>query len=117
MSRQTGMALTAGSDGPHKHAITDFIAGDAGAEFFDHAHRLVADDEARINRVLAAHDMQISAADRRQRHANHRLASAGAGLFYFINADLIHPMKYVSSHPAHFTSPSQLVGLSHAHPA
>jgi len=76
---QTRAALAAGRDGSDKHALADLIPGNAWAQFFNNAHRLVTDDEAGFDRVLAAHDVQVRAADGRQRDADHSPAHAYAG--------------------------------------
>ena len=71
---EAGAALAARRDRADQHPVADLVAGDARAQLVDHADRLVADDQAGPHRVLAAEDVQVGAADRRQRDADHRLA-------------------------------------------
>ncbi len=63
--REAGAALAAGGDGADEHPVADLVARHAGSQLFDHADRLVADDQARAHRILAAQDVQVGAADRR----------------------------------------------------
>ena len=44
LAGEAGAALTSGRDGSDEHAVADLVTGDARAEFFDDAHRLMADD-------------------------------------------------------------------------
>ena len=37
------------------------------------------DDQARLNRILPAHDVEVGATDRGQRHADHQVYLAGLG--------------------------------------
>ena len=76
---EAGAALAAGGDRADQDAIADLVAGDARTELVDDADRLVADDEPRLHRILAADDVDVGAADRRQRHADDGLARAGVG--------------------------------------
>jgi hypothetical protein len=41
----------------NQHAVTHLVPGDAGAQLFDHAHRFVADDQARLDGILASNDV------------------------------------------------------------
>ena len=101
---QAGAALAARRDCADQHAVADLIAGDTEAEFFDDADRLVADDQAGAHGILAAHDVQVSAADGRQGDADHGFADARARLFNFFDAKVIHAMKHVRSHLVHMIS-------------
>ena len=101
LAREAGAALPAGRDGPDQHAVADVVAGDARAEFLDDAHRFMADDEPRLHRILAAHDMEIGAADRGGSDAQDRLAGTRGGLGHGIDADVIHAVKDVGEHGGH----------------
>ena len=74
---QAGSALAARRDRADEHALADLVAGHAGAELVDDAHRLVADDQARPDRVFALEDVDVGAADRRRRDADDGFAGAG----------------------------------------
>ena len=69
---QAGAALAAGGDRADEDALADLVAGDAGAELVDHADRLVADDQAGPDRVLALEDVDVGSADGRRRDADRR---------------------------------------------
>src|SRR6266498_4725929 len=83
MPQQTGMTLSARRDRANQHAVADLKPGDAGAEFFNHADRLVADYEDWFDGIPSANDVKICAADRGECDTNHRFAGprrAGAEL-------------------------------------
>jgi hypothetical protein len=90
--------LSARRDGAYEHAITDLIATETGAEFFDHSDRFMSDNEAVGNRILTSNNVEIRAADRRERYANHRFAGAGARFSYLLNADVVLAVKNICSH-------------------
>jgi hypothetical protein len=58
----------------------------------------VADDEARPHRILAAHDVQVGAADRRQGDANDDLTGARVRQRYGLEANVALAMKDGRAH-------------------
>ena len=76
LADEAGVALAARRDRADEDAVADLVADDAGTELVDDADRLVADDEPGLDRVLALQDVDVGAADRRQRDADDRLARA-----------------------------------------
>jgi N-acyl-D-aspartate/D-glutamate deacylase len=76
LAGQTRAALAARRDRAHQHAITDVVTDYARTEFINHSHGLVTDDEAALDRILAAENVQIGSADRRQHNANYRFADS-----------------------------------------
>src|SRR5690606_14908967 len=55
------------------------IAGDRAAEFLDDPHRLVADRQARRDRILALEDVDVGAADGGGSDANERVVGTDIG--------------------------------------
>ncbi len=110
LSRKAGATLSAGRDGADQHAIADRVSGHPGAELRHDADRLVADHQAGPYGVLAAEDVQVGAADRRQGHSDDRLADAGAWALDLVDADVVHAMEYRCSHRAHRREPPNRVG-------
>ena len=85
---QAGAALAARGDRRDEDALTDFVAGDARAELVDDADRLVADDQARADRILALEDVDVGAADRGRRDADDGLADPGSRTRHGLDADV-----------------------------
>jgi hypothetical protein len=98
LAAQAGAALAARSNRADQHAITDRVAGDAGAELADHPHRLVSDDQAAAHRVLAAQDVQIGAADGRQGDSYDRLTRTGGGPWNLLDTDVVDAVEDVGLH-------------------
>src|ERR1700736_1735476 len=98
MAAQTIGALTAGRDGTNQHTITNTIAGQALAEFVNHTDRFVADHKPRADFVFTLQDMDISAANRRERNTDDRFTNAGSGNRYGFDGDLIRPVKNQGPH-------------------
>ena len=92
------MALAAGGDRADEHALADLVADDAGAELVDHSDRLVPDDQARSDRVLALQDVDVRAADRRQRHADDGLAGTRMRPWDDVDTDVARPVEDRGSH-------------------
>src|ERR1051326_7668625 len=91
-------ALTARRNRADKYTVSDVIPGNTFTEFFDHADRFVSNNQARRNRILASHNVQIGPTDRRERHANDCFTRAGAWLLYLLDADFLLAAKYVCFH-------------------
>ena len=98
VARQAGATLAARRDRADEDALADLVAGDAGAELFDDADRLVADDQARSDRVLALQDVDVGAADRRRGDADDGLADAGAGLRDRLDTDVARSVEDGRAH-------------------
>ena len=75
-------ALAARRNRADDDPLADLVLSfEPGAELLDDADRLVAEDESRPDRILAADDVDVRSADGRRGDANHRLArSAASGL-------------------------------------
>jgi hypothetical protein len=95
---EAGVALTARGDGADDDAIADRVAGHADSQLFDDADWLVADDQARLDRILAAGDVQVGAADRGHRHTDDGLARSGVRPRHFLDADVVDAMKNGGAH-------------------
>ena len=94
-------ALPAGRDGTHQHAVADVVAGDARAELHDHPHRLMADDQPGLHRVLAAHNVQVCTADGCRCNAQQRFARSHRGFGHGLNTDVIDTVKHIGQHGFH----------------
>jgi hypothetical protein len=92
--------LSARRDGADKYAITDLVSGKSFAKFFDHSDGFMPDNQAGGNRILTSNNVEIRAADRRERYANHRFPCAGARFGYLLNSDVVLTMKNICSHLA-----------------
>ena len=86
---EAGVALAARGDGPDQHPLAGLVPGHAGAELLDDAHRLMAEDQARADRVLALDDVDVGPADRRQRDPDQRLARTGPGPIHLLDVELL----------------------------
>src|SRR5438105_5945110 len=64
----------------------------------------MADDESGPDRVLAAHNVQVCAADRRERDADDGFARARARALDLLHAGCVLPVKNIRPHLRHFTS-------------
>src|SRR3954468_5411488 len=95
-------ALAARRDRPDDDALADrvFVAEPA-AEFLDDADRLVAEHEARLDRVLAANDVHVGPADRRGRDANHGLSPSRRRLRHLLDGDAVLLPEYDGFHGCH----------------
>ena len=60
---QAGGGVTGRRNGASYDSLAFLEAGDRGAKLLNDAHRLVADDEAGANRILALQDVNVGAAD------------------------------------------------------
>ena len=94
-ARQT---LSARRDCADEHALADAIPRDSRAELLDDTHGLVAEDEARTNRILTAKDVNIRAADRRQGEANDCLARAGERFRNVFETEVARAVKDGGTH-------------------
>jgi len=73
------------------------------------SHGLVTDDQAAFDRILAADNVQIGSADRRQRDANYRFADSCPWTFNFLDANVVHAMENSGPHlPTSGRSPESL---------
>ena len=63
---QTGVAVSARRDGAGDDPLPFAIADDLRAQLLDDADGLMADDQAFANRIFAAQDMDVGAANRRR---------------------------------------------------
>jgi hypothetical protein len=93
-------AAAARGDGADQHALADLVADDGGAELVDDADRLVADDPARGDRVLALEDVHVGAADRGHRHAHDRVGGPAGGHRPLLERDHAGPLEDGGAHAA-----------------
>jgi hypothetical protein len=101
VARQARVALPAGRDGAHQHAIAQLYAADANSDLGDHSDRLVTDREPVLDRVLAADDVEIRPADGREGHPHDRFAGTGARDLDFFEAEAVHAAEHVRFHGRH----------------
>ena len=91
--------LPARRDGADDDPLTDAIlAVEPGPERINHADGLVAEDEPRPHRILAADDMHVRATDRRRRNPDDRLSGARNGLAHLFDADAVFALEYDGFH-------------------
>ena len=64
-----------------------------------------------LQRILAAHDVQVGAADRRQRDANDRLADSRMWPFNFLDANVVYAVETVA-HIFSISSPPSVVRVT-----
>jgi hypothetical protein len=79
--------MAGGRNGARDHALPFGIALDGGAQSLDHAHRLMADDQAAADRIFAFQDVHVGAADRRRGHAQQRIQRPHFGNWLLIQHD------------------------------
>ena len=90
MAREAGPALTARRDRADEHAIADRIPDDARPDLLDHTDGLVTHDQAGPHGILAAKDVEIGTADRRERDANHGFPDTGPRPRHLLDAEVTH---------------------------
>src|SRR5689334_17378598 len=98
VSREACRALTAGCDRTYEDSITDVEPSHAGSELFDHTNGLVTDDEARSHRVLPAYDVDVGAANGRQRDAYDRVTNACVWAPHVLDPKVVDSMEDIGSH-------------------
>jgi hypothetical protein len=86
------------SHGADEHPLAEGVAGDTLPELLDDADRLVPDDASCVDGVLASHDVEIGAADGRERDANDRLSGSGPRALDLLDAELVDASKDVRLH-------------------
>src|SRR5262249_50118345 len=95
--------LAARCDGAGDDPLPDVIEVlEPCAELLNDTDRFVPDDEARPYGVLAAHDMDISATNRRRRDAEHGFAGFGRWFRHFFNRDVVFASEDHGFHRVHF---------------
>jgi hypothetical protein len=95
---QAVVALPAGRDRTNQHALADGVTRHADAQFVNDADGFMTNDEARFYGILALENMQVRAADRRQRHADHGFARSWFRNGHLFNLDLVGPVEHESFH-------------------
>src|SRR5688500_10820709 len=105
MTTEARAALAAWCDCADQNTIANAIAGDSRPELIDHADRLMADDQARLDRVFAAHNVQIGSTNRRQRDTDDGLAGPGPRPHDPFDAESLDPAKHVRLHRFHGMPP------------
>src|SRR5690606_24138677 len=98
LSAQAQLALPARRDRADQNALTHMIALNAGTEFMDYSDRLVTDRQSRRHRVLAAHDVQVGAANRGQCHAYDRLPRSRLRVRLFFESKLARRAEDIRLH-------------------
>jgi len=106
MSRQARGALPARCDRTYEYAIADLKARHSRAELFNYADWFVTDSQAGFDGILAANNVNIGAADCRERYAYHCFANARVRPWNLFDSDFIYPAKYQGFHSVHLNSPS-----------
>ena len=99
-------ALAARRDRADDDALADRVElVEPWAELVDDADRLVTQDQARLDRILAADDVHVRAADRRGRDADDRLAGARRRLRDLFDRNPILALEHHRFHRVHETIP------------
>jgi hypothetical protein len=98
---EAGETLAAGGDGADDDALPDLISRHARSQLLDHADRLVADDAAALDRVLALEDVDIGAADGRGGDPDQRVARPDLGHRLVVEDDATRLDEHGRLHPAH----------------
>jgi hypothetical protein len=73
---------------------TAYSASRAAAELFDDADGLVAQNQARPDRIFTPDDVDVRPANRRRRDANHRLSPARQRPRHFLEGDAVLLFEY-----------------------
>jgi hypothetical protein len=97
LAEEAGAARTDGAD---ENAVADLIALDGHSDLLDHADRLVADDPARGNRVLAAQDVHVGAADRGHGDAHDRVVGTALRQRALLERDVPRGLEDGGTHRA-----------------
>jgi hypothetical protein len=100
-ARKTGAALAAWSDGAHDDALPLRVTRDGRSNRFDDPDGLVSHHEPFPHRILALQDVNVRAANGRQRHAHQGLAWAGFGPRDLADANLVFALKDRRLHRFH----------------
>src|SRR5437667_2330791 len=79
VSAEARVALSARRNGADQYAIAHCVAGNAVSNFVDYADRLVTDDQAVSDGILALQDMKICATDGSERDPDNRFSRSGPG--------------------------------------
>ena len=95
---QAGVALAAGRDCPDEDALADVVADDARTQLLDDADGLVAEDQSRLDRVLALDDVDVGPADRRQGDPDDRLAGTRPRPLDLLYFELVGRVEHVRPH-------------------
>jgi hypothetical protein len=85
--------LTARRDCANEDAVTNLVTGYACAQFIDHSHGLMTNNQPWLNRILPTKDVEIRAANSRQRYTNDSFAWPGPRLLNFFDTDFVFAMK------------------------
>src|SRR5262245_25720925 len=105
LSRKTRATLAARRNGADQHPLANFVAAYARTQFFNHAHRFVANHETRFNGILPADDVQIGPADGRERDADDCFAKPSVRARNFFDPDIVHSVEDCRSHLFHIRPP------------
>jgi hypothetical protein len=90
--------LPARRDRTRHNAVADLVTSDPFPQFLDDADRFVPDHQASLHRIFATQNVEIGAADRRERNADDRFTHARARSWNFFHADLVRPVKNIGPH-------------------
>src|SRR5690606_19757856 len=82
----------------HRHALPDCVSGNSLAELVYHAYWLVPYSKPFGHRKLAPYDMNVGAADGRERDFYHGLARPGLRYRFFHELVLVRTLEDVGSH-------------------
>jgi len=92
------VALATRRNGADEDSIPNLVADQAGSELGNDTNRLVAHDQARLDRILALQDVHVSTADRRQRDSDHGLARTGRWSRDFVDTNIARPVEDCGTH-------------------
>ena len=85
---------------PSEDTLADLIAGHACAQLMDHSHGLMADRQARLNRILSADDVNVGATYGGQPHLDNCLADACVGNRLLLQTEFAGGSEDVGLHEA-----------------
>ena len=98
LTRQAGAALSTWRNRADQNSVADFITGNAVTELFDYPNRFVANNQTGAHRIFAAHNMEIRAANCRQRDSNNGLADSRMRARHFFDSDISGSAENRCSH-------------------
>ena len=112
---EAGVGVAARADRAGDHPLPLHIALHVGAQLLDHANRLMANGQAFGNGVLALHDVNVRAANRRRRDPHQRVVRSDVGNRFVFQRD---PPRFDEHRRLHFCRhrhlpPFMFVGTAH----
>src|SRR5262249_50508778 len=98
LATQARLALSTGRNGSHEDSLPQTVARNAGSQFVNYAHRLVADDSTGLDGILSFDDVDVGPADGRETNLNPRLALSCPGDRLLFQSELPWAAKDIGLH-------------------